>query len=144
MTISAQAANYFNSFIMENSSGASSAVPDISVDEAVVREDKYNITSLSNALDASNKAASINIYSISNVSNYAKNCIKVSQLSDYDSIGKSPDNRIIELLSNRTDLSDLYDSMSTLDYINTLTQSSFAKTSVSSVFNSYLNKLSDK
>lgn len=143
LTVTSQAAAYYNMYTFENSD----TYTENAVDETTVSEDSYNISSLSNAIDAFNKSDSTNIGFIDNVTSYAKNVYETSQLSVYDTL--TADNSVSDILSNNTDLSNLYElsgtySMSSATYLASLSVASSTETDTSSSISSYLDDSSSE
>ena len=137
MTISDQASYEYNLYKYQNSSAAKSST----VDSSAVSKKYYNISNISNAIDALNGISSQNGYSIGNLNTYAVGLIQGSQLSDYSTIkGNLKSSVQTELLSGSTDLSSLYSTLgfnasSTKDYLSILNSGTFSGSSASAVDN---------
>jgi len=103
--------------------------------------EKYNVSDISNALDALEKTDSVSFESIGNVDSYAKNAYKLSQLDDYDKLSDTSSSSISDLISGKTDTNDIYklladkNTLST-DEIQSLLESG---SSASSQYSTYLS-----
>ena len=137
MTISDQASYEYGLYQYENSSAAKSST----VDSSAVSKKYYNISSISNAMDALSGVSSQNGYSLGSVNTYAVGLIQGSQLSDYSIIKDNLKSSVqTELFSGSTDLSSLYSTLgfnaaSTKDYLSILNSGTSSGSSASAVDN---------
>jgi hypothetical protein len=124
-TVSSAASLYFNMYSLNNSD----TYKDNTVDSSSVSKEKYKVSNLTNAFDALSNVDTANFSSISNVNSFARNTFKGSQLSNYDTLSNSTSIKNAKnLLSNKTDFSDLY---------HTLGSSAILRSTSKSVWSSY-------
>jgi hypothetical protein len=144
MTISDQASYEYGLYQYENSSAAKNNT----VDSSAVAKKYYNISSISNAVDAMSGASSKNGYSLGSVNTYAVGLIQESQLSDYSTIKDNLKSSVqTALLSGSTDLSSLYSMLgfnaaSTKDYLSILNSGTSSGSSSASAVDNYKKYLS--
>lgn len=144
MTVSNQASYLYSLYQYENSPSAQSS----SVDPSEVSKQQYNISNLSNAVDALNSVTSRNGYSIGSVSACAADLIQQSQLSDYSTIKDTLKSSVqTGILSGSTDLSALYSTLgfnpeSTRDYLKILSSGDTSSGSSGNAVNDYRSYLS--
>jgi hypothetical protein len=138
LSVSDSASLYYNMYSFQNSD----TYKNNTVDPSSVSKDKYNISNLSNALDALSKEDTSNFSSITNVNNYAKSIYNVSQLTNYNTISST--SKYSDLLSNNTDLSSLYETLGSINILNSGDMESlwntYAANATSQTYSSYLSK----
>ena len=77
------------------------------IDESAVSESDYNISSLTNALDALSNSNSLDFSGVGNLTSYTKDFYKLSQLGSYDTLTDSTNANVSGLLTNTSDLSKI-------------------------------------
>lgn len=144
MTVSNQASYLYSLYQYESSTAAQSS----SVDLSAVSKQQYNISSLSNAVDALNGVSSQNGYSIGSASSAAAGLIQESQLSGYATIKDNLKSSVqTEIFSGNADLSSLYSTLgfnpvSTRDYLKILSGGYASSGSSGNAVNDYKSYLS--
>lgn len=116
LTLGNYAASYYNTYSFKNSS----TYTQNKVDSSEISKDTYNVSNLTNALDAVDNGTLNSFASVTNVGIYSQNVFKVSQLSEYNDVkDKISDNDgLINLLSGSTDLSSMYNLLGSQSKIN--------------------------
>ncbi len=104
ITVTNQAQNMYNAYALTNSD----TYKENEIDSSVVSKEKYNISNLTNALDAMDKADSVSFESIGNIDSYAKNTYKLSQLDSYEKLSDTSSDNITDLLSGKAGSNDIY------------------------------------
>lgn len=135
LTISNQAKYQYDNYAFKTST----AYKKNSVDSSNVSSKNYNVSNISNALDSLEKANSVSFDSINNVSSYAKNSYKLSQLNSYKTLTNSNGTGINRLLNGEAGANDIYGIMS---YTNSLLVSAAERYSgiSSSDYSNYLSE----
>lgn len=143
MTVGNQAALSYSTYSFTNSD----AYETYAVDSSEVSEEYYNISSVSNAVEAMNDAIdSSSPYSVGKVDSYVKNQLSLSQLGIYEDLSDTIDSYdVASLLNGDTDLSEMYDLANSSnqiseDYISSLLESSGYVSSAVSSYSSYLEE----
>ena len=112
------------------------------IDESAVSESDYNISSLTNALDALNNGTSVNISGLGNLNNYTRDLYKLSQLGSYDTLTDSTNANVGGLLTNTSKMSDITalsvsKSLLSADYIKYTAEAEASSSSIDN-YSSYL------
>lgn len=137
ITVSAQAQNMYNAYALSNSD----AYKENEIDSSTVSKEKYNVSNLTNALDALEKTDSVGFASVGNVDTYSKNVFFKSQLDNYDKLSDTDTTSISDLISGKTDVNDIYKLLAdqntlSSDKIKSLMD---ADTSTGAKYSAYLN-----
>ena len=142
MTVSGDAAYYINSYNLSKSEAAA----DYSVDSSTVSKSCFNVSDITNAIEALGNTDSISIGLIGKVTDYANNTYSLSQLSSYSTLKKAAASisDVSNIITNNTDLSGIYDNLyinveSATEYIESLTDTTASDTQASA-YSSYLNE----
>ena len=143
MTISNQAALSYGTYNLKKSE----AYETYAVDSSEISEEYYNVSSVTDALDAMQEANdSASLYSVGRIDSFVKTQYDFSQISIYeklkDTVGSYD---VAGVMSNDTDLSDMYElanssSQISEDYVNSLLESSSYVQSAASSYSSYLEE----
>ena len=140
LTVTSMANNYVNTYNFKNSE----TYKGNAVDETELSKSKYNISSVTNAVDTLSKINSVSLSSIGNITNYVNDAYKLSQSSCYNDLSNQSSS-ISDILSNNTDMSKLYGlsstySMSSSELNASLKLSALESSNSSSSYSGYLKE----
>jgi len=141
LTVYTQSTFYYNSYALINSE----TYQENAVDSTKISENSYNISNMTNALEALNTGDTVNFNFLGNIKSYAKNLYIMSQLNFFDNLNSS-NTKISNILSNDMDLSGMYSMMGSknliskqyYDYILENTETETTK-DISSSYSDYLS-----
>ena len=144
LTVSAQASNAYAAYALKNSE----TYENYAVDTSEVSENYFNISSVSDAVDAMNSVldSTSSLYSVGRVDSFVRSQYQFSQLGIYENLRERVSSYDVSgVLSSDTDLSDMYKLANTSnqvssDYISSLLESSGYTESNSSSYSSYLEE----
>ena len=144
LTISAQASNAYAAYALKNSE----TYENYAVDTSEISEEYFNISSVSDAVDAMNSVldSTSSLYSVGRVDSFVRSQYQFSQLGIYENLRERINSYDVSgVLTSDTDLSDVYELANTSnqvssDYINSLLESSGYTESTSSSYSSYLEE----
>lgn len=128
LTVSAQASNAYTAYALKNSD----TYENYAIDMNDVSEEYFNISSVSDAVDAMNSVldSAASLYSVGKVDSFVRSQYQFSQLGIYENLkDKIGSYDVTGVLSNDTDLSDVYELANTSnqvssDYIRSLLEES--------------------
>lgn len=110
LTVFDEARNYYNMYSFQNSD----AYQNYAANSPSVTQNNYNVSNLTDALNAVNNADTADFSSILNVDSFAKNSYEISQLSDYGAFCNSSTN-LTSMLSNTSDMNEILSSVSSVN-----------------------------
>jgi hypothetical protein len=113
LTISNQAQYLYNNYTYSNSGNYKKN----EVDSSTVSKEKYDVSNLTNALDAMDKTDSANLNAIGDINTYVQNAYNLSQLDSNETLSDSSSSDITRLISGSAGSDDIY---SLIEYGNTL------------------------
>jgi hypothetical protein len=92
----------------------SNAYKNYEADSSNAAQNDFNVSNLTNALNALGNADTTNFSSILNVDSFAKNSYEISQLSDYGAFYNSSAN-LSNIMSNASNMNELLSSTSSIN-----------------------------
>lgn len=136
ISVTAQAQNMYNAYALTNSD----SYKENEIDSSAVSKEKYNVSNITNALDALEKADSVSFESIGNIDSYAKNTYQLSQLDSYSKLSDTSGTSVVDLLSGKTDSNDIYKLIASSNTLTSDELESLMKSddSLSSQYSTYL------
>ncbi len=141
MTVSNQAALSYGAYALKNSK----EYEDYAVDSGEVSKECYNISSISNAVEAMNNALDASgPYTMGKVDSFVRSQLLISQTGIYENLSEKLASYDVDgLLSNDSDLSGMYSlssasSLISKDAISSILESNGYTASATSSYSSYL------
>lgn len=113
LTVYTQSTFYYNSYVLTGSERYRSNA----VDSTKISEDSYNISDMTNALEALDTGDTVDFNFLGNISSYAKNLYSISQWNFFDGLSSS-NTKVGDILANDTDLSGIYSMMGSNNLIS--------------------------
>lgn len=88
LTVTNQAADLYNQYKLQNSE----TYKNNAVDASAISKENYNVSNITNAMDALVSTDKVDLNSVGNIGSYASSQYEVSQLANYDTLSAKNNN----------------------------------------------------